>query len=114
MNRFSREALQSYFEQWDRVKEDIEELYERKDSSVITHMKKSLHNYMCLLEYGGYEEIEQGGQGTYRLLPLNGHERIAFIEKQIHSAYAFAQLTALFDETRKKAARLHVMEKNKM
>ncbi|MDS9470851.1 YpoC family protein [Sporosarcina pasteurii] len=108
MNRFSKDLLKPYFEPWDNVKEAIEQMYEENNPGKIEQMEQSIQQYIQLLEYGGTEINDLTGKNEYILLPLNGSERLEFIKKQIHSRYAFVQLSALFDETRKKAARLSV------
>ncbi|AOV08041.1 YpoC family protein [Sporosarcina ureilytica] len=112
MSRFSKDLLKTYFEPWDNVKEAIAQMYEENEPLRVEQMEQSIQQYIQLLEYGGTEVNNQTGKNEYILLPLNGTERLEFIKKQIHSRYAFVQLSALFDETRKKAARLSVTNKS--
>lgn len=111
MNRFSKEAVQNYFEQWDGKKEEIEQLYANRSSDAVKKLEEAITQYEALLAYGGTEVHPQTNDIQPILLPLNGEERLAFIKKQIRSHYAFVQLDALYDETRKKAARLAIMRK---
>lgn len=111
LSRFSKEALADYFESWNAVKEEIAKLYDQQDANVVKKMEEAIDQYENLLAYGGIQENPQNGQEQPVLLPLNGEERLAFIKKQIHSHYAFVQLDALYDETRKKAARLAITKK---
>lgn len=112
MNRFSKELLEPYFEPWNHVRDEIDQLYEERNPNVVKMMEEALANYMSLLTHGGTETNHQTEHKEYLLLPLNGDERLEFIKKQIHSRYAFIQLSALYDETRKKAARLSVTHKS--
>lgn len=110
MSRFSKENLQSFLEPWEQKKEEIAKLYDANHSEAPIKLTEAITEYEELLVYGGLEKSQQNGQMEPILLPLNGEERLAFIKKQIHSHYAFVQLDALYDETKKKAARLAIME----
>lgn len=100
-----------HFAKWETVKEEIETLYNQKDKRAVELMNGAINDYTELLAYGGEELNQQSGRVTPVLLPLNGHERFNFIKERIHSHYAFIQLDALYEETRKKAARLSIMRK---
>lgn len=107
MERFSREAMAPFFMYWEAHKQAIDKLYKDNHPNAQEKMKEALKEYTTLLRYG---EVEDQIQSL--LLPLNGEERLAFIEKQIASRYAFVQLDALYDESRKRAARLSLTYKN--
>lgn len=111
MNRFSKTHTTAYFEKWDAMKDRIEKLYGEKDKEAIKLMVIAINDYADLLEYGGEELNEQTGKRVPILLPLNGLERFDFIKDRIQSHYAHIQLNALYDETKKKAARLSVMKR---
>lgn len=111
MTRFSKEALQIYFEPWDKKKEEIQQLYADRSPEAVKKLEEAITEYEALLTYGGTEENPHSSERQPILLPLNGVERLAFIKKQIRSHYAFVQLDALYDETRKKAARLAITMK---
>ena len=111
MNRLSKEHLAPHYEKWEAVKDNIEKLYEVRDQEAIKLMEIAINDYTRLLEYGGKEINERTGKRKYILLPLNGDERFSFIKDRINSHYAHIQLDALYEETRKKAARLAVMKK---
>lgn len=111
LNRFSKEALKEFFEPWEQMKVEIAALYDEQNPNAPVKLKEVIVQYERLLAYGGMEESAQSGKMQPVLLPLNGEERLAFIKKQIQSHYAFVQLDALYDETKKKAARLAIMTK---
>lgn len=110
MNLFTKERTAPHFEKWDKVKGEIEKLYAEKNKQAIVLMEQAIADYEELLAYGGEELNERTGTYEPILLPLNGVERFEFIKKRIQSHYAYVQLNALYDETRKKAARLSVMK----
>lgn len=111
MDYLARELLTPHFEKWDSVKEKIEKLYRERDKEAVKLMEVAINDYTSLLEYGGKEINNRTGKEKYILLPLNGDERFNFIKERINSHYSYVQLDALYDETRKKAARLSVMKK---
>lgn len=106
LNKYSKEALAAFFEPWDAVKEEIAQLYDDKNPEAIVKLTGAIEQYEQLLAYGGLDENRKP-----MLLSLNGEERLAFIKKQIQSHYAYVQLDALYDESRKKAARLAITKK---
>lgn len=111
MNQFSKERLAPHFEKWEAVKETIEKGYSIGDKETIKLMEIAINDYAKLLEHGGKELNDRTGMNKFVLLPLNGEERFEFIKERIHSHYAYIQLDALYEETKKKAARLYVMKK---
>jgi len=111
VNRFSKEYLTTHYEKWEAVKHNIEKFYDVRDPEAVRLMEIAIDDYTKLLEYGGKEINERTGKSKYILLPLNGDERFNFIKDRINSHYAHIQLDALYEETKKKAARLAVMKK---
>lgn len=110
MKRFSKIYTAPHFEKWDTVKKKIESLYHEKNPEAVRLMEVAINDYEELLEYGGKKLDERTGKNVDILLPLNGIERFDFIKSRINSHYAYIQLNELYDETRKKAARLSVMK----
>lgn len=110
MNRFAKIHTASHFEKWDTVKEKIKSLYDEKSPDAVKLMEIAINDYTQLLEYGGKELDKKTGESVDILLPLNGVERFDFIKSRINSHYAYVQLNELYEETRKKAARLSVMK----
>lgn len=98
--------MQRFLEPWNEVREEIPDMYEAGNAAVHEKMDWALKNYYDLLAYG---EVEEGEVSA--LFPLNGEERLEFIEKRKASHYAFIQLDALYEESQKKAARLSVTYK---
>lgn len=111
VNRLDKDLLAPYFERWDSVKDSIENLYSNRDEKAKALMSDAIDNYCNLLECGGKEINERTGSSEFVLLPLNGNDRFEFIKERINSHYAHVQLSALYLESKKKAARLYVMKK---
>ena len=53
VNRFDKELLAPYFDQWEQVREEIEAFYEQKDHQAVELMEDAIANYSELLERGG-------------------------------------------------------------
>lgn len=98
--------MNRFFKPWDQLREEIPPLHDTHHPAVKEKMEAALQLYYDLLQYG-----EEEGETHSLLFPLNGEERLAFIEEQMPRRYAFIQLDAVFDESRKKAARLSVTYK---
>lgn len=113
MSRINKEETTPYFEKWDSVALEIENLYKEKDKKAIELMLTAIENYEELLEYGGKEIDKQTGKSVYVLFPLNGEERIEFIKARIQSHYAHVQLNMLYLEMKKKVARICAMNDRK-
>lgn len=110
MNHFSKTQIAPHFEKWEAVKEKIARSYDEKSPEAIRLMEIAIEDYQALLDYGGKAPDKRTGENIEVLLPLNGIERFEFIKARIYSHYAYIQLNELYDETRKKAARLSVMK----
>lgn len=109
MENFEQEQTQPYFDRWEIVASEIEQLYEEKNKQAIPLMNEAIENYERLLLFGGKEVHSQSKKSDYILLPLNGEERLAFVKKRIQSHYAYVQLNMLYGETKKKVARLRAI-----
>lgn len=107
MSHFSRDNMQRFFAPWEQLQQEILAFEDDKSEEAREKMERALQNYYDLLNYGEVEENEES-----LLFPLNGKERLAFIEKHMPGRYSFIQLDALYDESRKKAARLSVTYRN--
>lgn len=110
---FSKADVQHYFDQWHALKVQIEQMYVDKNSNVKQHVQDCIVLFRELLKDGG--KVQSGeGQLVDKLMPLNGEERLQFIEQHLHHRHAFIQLCALFEETEKKSARLTITERNRI
>lgn len=110
-NRFDKALLMPYFEQWEQLRVEIDEFYNRKDPQVVKLMNDAIANFCELLELGGKEIDNRTGKAAYVFLPLNGEERFEFVKNKVSSRYAFVQLDALMLEMKKKIARLAIQRK---
>lgn len=100
----SKEELANRWEQWERVKEELSEMYEVRDPRRLDLMSDAIGRLEELVDAGGSTE------GQHLLKPLNYEERLDFIKSKQTSHYALIQLSMLYDEVKKKAARLRVQK----
>ena len=108
---FSKVNVQHHFDRWDALKEQIHTCYAERNPEVRQLVKEGVILFRQLLQDGG--QMKEGEQSIDKLMPLNGEERLQFIEAQRHHHHAFIQLAALFEETEKKAARLTITERKR-
>lgn len=103
MNR--KELLYSFWNQWLKMKAEIEVAYKRKDSEAVNLMGHAIENYLAMLR------TFDSGDSTSTIEPLNGKERLQFIRSKITGHFAFVQLDALYTEAMKKAVSQLAMKK---
>ena len=99
-------------QQWFSVKDRIQSAYEQKEKHVHSHMLLSIELYQKLLVEASETDVFDSVElKNYEVLPLNGAERFEFIVNQPSHYVAYRQLNELFEETRKKIARLRIQYK---
>jgi len=106
------EQLNVVFEEWEYLKKIILEAHVMRNSDMKTPMHKAIALYENLLSLVSTDRaFEPLRLKEYEVLPLNGEERFLFIIRKPGHYAAFCQLDGLFEETRKKIARLRVKYK---
>lgn len=108
---FTKLIVQQHFDHWYILKLQIERMFTEQDADVKHYVIEGVQVFRELLKDGGQIQTEDGV--INKLYPLNGEERLQFIEQHSHLHHAFVQLSALFEETEKKAARLTITERRK-
>ncbi|MHA6259667.1 YpoC family protein [Sporosarcina sp. CAU 1771] len=111
MSLFAKENIQPFYEKWESVKDRIKLYYDEKDPRAFDLMNEAIENYTELLTYGGKQIDSRTEKLVDALMPLNGEERFQFVKDRVHSHYSFVQLDALYEESKKKAARLNITMK---
>lgn len=102
-----KDQIDCFYQKWEAQRIGIESMYRNQNRQVHEQMQQAILNYEKMLTIGGMEQKT----GQYRLSPLNGFERLAFVKEKIATRYAFIQLDALYTESKKKAARLFAQRK---
>ena len=104
-----KERINAVLQNWSAVKDRIQICYEQKDKDVQSLMLLAIELYQTLLvEASETDEFNLNELKNYEVLPLNGDERFQFVVNQPHHYAAYRQLNELFEETRKKIARLRI------
>lgn len=91
---------------WRKMREPLAAAYEAKDPTSATQLQQAIRWYKQLLEIGGTQKLLHQNMEKYRYAPLNGEERLAFVESRPRSKQAYIQLAMLFQEAEKKWLRL--------
>lgn len=103
-----KQSVQQLLEEWQQQKPELERLYAVRDERRMELLQPSIDQLVAVIEASGTEKNKFTGKTHNVLAPNNYDERIEFIQLQHESHYAMIQLTMLYDEVKKKAARLRV------
>lgn len=88
--KLTKEAVEPFFNGWDSLKETIEPSFRDRDGTAQQELLNGIKLYKQLLAHCDFE-----------IIPLNGLERLAFIEQRPTNYAAFRQLDELFSEMKK-------------
>lgn len=88
--KLTKEIIEPFFNDWDKMKETIEQAFRNRDPKDPQEMLNGIILYKQLLE-----------QCDFEIIPLNGPERLSFIEQRPTNFAAFRQLDELFAEMAK-------------
>ncbi|ARF18641.1 YpoC family protein [Sporosarcina ureae] len=103
-----KENVQQVLDIWEQQKPEVEKAYAVNDSRKLDVIQPAIIQLELLIEQSEQVENPHTGKLHHVLAPNNYEERIEFIKHQKSSHYAVIQLTMLYDEMKKKAARLRV------
>ncbi|PIC62817.1 hypothetical protein CSV79_15110 [Sporosarcina sp. P13] len=103
-----KESVKLILIQWEQHKPELEKVYAIRDERRMALLQPAIDQLASLVENSGTEVNTFTGKTHFVLAPNNYQERIDFIRVQRTSHYALIQLTMLYDEVKKKAARLRV------
>ncbi|MCJ1907395.1 YpoC family protein [Planococcus ruber] len=99
--KLTKESVSPYFDQWAALAEELSSLHQKRSSGTAPLMLQGLDLLKELLAHCNGEVI-----------PMNGKERIQFIEQRPNNYAAFRQLDELFSEMNKKIASKRIRLKN--
>ncbi|MFD1203922.1 YpoC family protein [Sporosarcina contaminans] len=100
-----RKTLYLYIDRWEAMKEKLHTIKDAKADFTLV-MREAIKNYQELLIAFGYSDQHATATPILRIEPLNGKERLQFVEKTLNKRYAIIQLDALYTEAKKKAAQI--------
>ncbi|MFC5603287.1 YpoC family protein [Sporosarcina koreensis] len=102
-----KEMLYAFWNNWLDMKVGIEEAYKHKNAEAANMMDKAIENYVKML--GTFMRVDSSTKSSIE--PLNGEERLQFIQDKISVYFAFVQLDTLYTEAMKKAVSQLAMRK---
>ena len=107
-----KEHVDAVINEWQTMKNYIMDAHEKRNTDTKEYMLRSLALYeKFLTQASDTDGFDADKLTEYELLPLNGEERYLFIKKNLGQYVAFCQLGELFEETKKKIARLRINSK---
>lgn len=106
-----KEAVDPYFEQWNKLSSDIHKAHELRNSGEAKSlMAKGIELFeSCILNCSATSSQSIIENEEYEALPLNGMERLQFIKTRPGQYACFRQLDELFRELKKRLARLRII-----
>ncbi|GKV67167.1 MULTISPECIES: YpoC family protein [Sporosarcina] len=105
-----KDSVKQLLIEWDRLRPDLEAAYASHTPERLDLLQSAIEPLEQLIERSGMEENKFTGKMHFVLEPNNYTERLDFIKLQNTSHYALIQLTMLYEEVKKKAARLRVQK----
>ena len=93
LQKLTKVQVSSFFDQWHELQPAIAESIKKRDGQAAELMNEGIRLYIRLLAHC-----------EYLIEPLNGKERLAFIEQNNGRYAAFRQLDELFEEMKKQIA----------
>lgn len=110
MNRTIKEQAEEVQAYWQQQQPLLEEAYSKRADERTGMLLEAADRLQALVEASGTEVNRYTGSSQYVLEPNNYRERLEFIRERKTSHYSLIQLTMLFDEVKKKAARIRVQQ----
>lgn len=103
----AKEKVDVWFAQWEALRERIHTAHEARDGSAKPLMEQGIALFESLLkEASDVNTIDYSMH--YELMPINGMERLQFIQLKPGQYACYRQLDELFKETKKRCARLRL------
>ena len=91
--KLTKEFIDPFFTRWATLSEEIARLHALRDKQTARRMDEAIHLYKELIAH-----CER------QVVPINGNERLQFIEQRPGNYAAYRQLDELFSEMKKKIA----------
>lgn len=102
LQKLTKEQLDPYFLEWDRLSVELAALHKQRDRRAKPVLEAALEIYKRLLSHCR-EALEQPD-----FEPLNGSDRLSFVEGSPGAYAAYRQLVELFAELKKAVARKRI------
>lgn len=103
----SQVAFDDWYATWDQLSLQIHEAHATRNGQAEQFMLEGIAHFIDFLCKAS--EVERyDAQQSYELLPLNGGERLAFVQGNPAQYASYRQLDELYKETKKRCARLRI------
>ena len=100
--KLTKGQVEPFFQEWDRISAELAHLHSQRDRRTTVIMETGLKVYKPLLSYCRKALQDEGFE------PLNGSERLSFIEASPGTFAAYRQMDELFSELKKTIARKRI------
>ena len=104
----SKEAVDTWYEQWEAQRELIHAAHDRRDKTVTQLMEAGIEHFEQFLLAASEGNATIDSSAEYELLPINGMERLQFVKLRPGQYACYRQLDELYKETKKRCARLRL------
>ncbi|WP_107839698.1 YpoC family protein [Metasolibacillus meyeri] len=103
----SQIAVDDWYVKWDKLSSQIYEAHATRNGQAGQWMLQGITHFIeFLIEVSGVESYDI--QASYEILPLNGKERLLFVQANPAQYASYRQLDELYKETKKRCARLRM------
>lgn len=100
----------SDFERWELLKNQLIELFRSKNGTRSEMMSNGIRLFEDILVKVEHRAFNIEDISMYKIAPLNATERYEFVLHNRNNFAAFRQLDELFKETKKKIAKMRILE----
>ena len=104
----SKENVDTWYSEWELLREEIHTAHDRRDGSALEAMVKGIAHFENFLMNSSLTDAPFSAQESYDLMPINGMERFQFIKMRPAQYACYRQLDELYKETKKRCARLRL------
>lgn len=91
--KLTKETVDPFFSNWAQLSEEIAHLHGLRDKQLSQYMQEGIELYKKLISH-----CED------QIVPMNGQERLQFVDQHLGNYAAYRQLDELFSEMKKKIA----------
>lgn len=102
-----KEQVDIWFNEWQVLAKTIHEAHDRRDRSAGVYMEQGIALYEAFVLQAS-NQTSFDVKEAYEILPINATERLSFIKRRPGQYACYRQLDELFQETKKRCARLRL------
>ncbi|MEO4053050.1 YpoC family protein [Solibacillus sp. CAU 1738] len=103
----TKEVVDQWYSEWEVLREQIHVAHNARNGEAKDLMERGIVNFLNFV-VGASDIDEYDATADYEVLPINGKERIAFIQAKPGQYACYRQLDELYKETKKRCARLRL------